>query len=180
MSSSLRKRRIARNHKRMKQQPKLNLVALMDIFTILVLFLMVNNGDVEVLQSDKNVTLPVSVSEQKPELELIIKISDADIIVQGRSVGTVEDALAQEGNSLEALAQELRRQASRAPQLTEMELEQGRSVVIMGDHKMPYSLLKRIMTTCAETDYRDISMAVNSRPLSPEAIAELVGEATNS
>ena len=68
MSSSLRSRRMTRNHKRMTQQPRLNLVALMDIFTILVLFLMVNNGDVEVLQSDRDITLPESVSEQRPEL----------------------------------------------------------------------------------------------------------------
>ncbi len=39
----------------------------MDIFTILVLFLMVNNGDVEVLQADRSLSLPESVSEQKPE-----------------------------------------------------------------------------------------------------------------
>jgi biopolymer transport protein ExbD len=58
MSSSLRARRMARNHRRLAQTPRLNLVALMDIFTILVLFLMVNNGDVEVLQPERNITLP--------------------------------------------------------------------------------------------------------------------------
>ena len=65
MSSSLRSRRMARNHKRMAQHPRLNLVALMDIFTILVLFLMVNSGDVEVLQSDPDISLPESLSEQR-------------------------------------------------------------------------------------------------------------------
>jgi biopolymer transport protein ExbD len=167
MSSSLRARRMARNHKRLKQQTKLNLVALMDIFTILVLFLMVNNGDVEVLQSDRNITLPESVSEQKPETTLIIKVTATDILVQGRSIETMEQALAQQGNSLAALGQELRYQSSRSPALSALQQPAGRPVIIMGDQGMPYKVLKRIMSTCAETDYRDISLAVNSNPPSP-------------
>ena len=165
MSISPRERRKYRARQRVKKQPKLNLVALMDIFTILVLFLMVNNGDVEVLQSDKNVLLPESVSEQKPKLELIVKISDIDILVQGRGIESVESALGQEGNSLDKLAEELKYQSARAPALTEEEAELGRSIVIMADHEMPYKLLKRIMTTCAQTDYRNISLAVNSNPV---------------
>ena len=81
MSSSLRSRRMKRNHKRGARPARLNLVALMDIFTILVLFLMVNNGDVEILQSDKTISLPESVSEQKPALALTIRIN-------GRVAGT--------------------------------------------------------------------------------------------
>jgi biopolymer transport protein ExbD len=72
MKSSLRARRMASNHRRMQQNSKLNLVSLMDIFTILVFFLMVNSGDVEILQSDKDITLPDSVSEQKPDLTLLV------------------------------------------------------------------------------------------------------------
>ena len=75
MKASLRARRMARNHSRIKQSPKLNLVSLMDIFTILVFFLMVNSGDVEVLQADKTITLPESVAEQKPDVTLLIKLN---------------------------------------------------------------------------------------------------------
>jgi biopolymer transport protein ExbD len=165
MKSSLRARRMARNHRKLSQQGKLNLVSLMDIFTILVFFLMVNSGDVEVLQSDKNITLPESVSEQKPDITLTIKISADDIIVQGRPVASVKAALAGDSNDIAALSKELNYQSGRGPAATEQEIQNGRSVIIMGDHKMPYKLLKRIMTTCAETDYRDISLAVNSTPV---------------
>ena len=170
MKSSLRSRRMQRNHRRINQQSKLNLVSLMDIFTILVFFLMVNSGDVEVLQSDKNIMLPESVSEQKPEISLIIKISDNDIVVQGRAVESVETALLDENNIIiSALSRELTYQASRSPELSEKEIKSGRSVVVMGDQKMPYKLLKRIMTTCAEAGYRDISLAVNSMPVKLDA-----------
>lgn len=167
MSSSLRTRRMARNHRRLTQTPRLNLVALMDIFTILVLFLMVNNGDVEVLQAERDITLPESVSEQKPELALTIKVSADDVILEGRKVAGVSEALAQSEPTLVALAEELRYQASRAPQLSEAEQLAGRPIIIMGDETMPYKLLKRIMATCAGTDYRDIALAVNSVPPAP-------------
>ena len=164
MSASLRSRRMRRNHQRMTQQPKLNLVALMDIFTILVLFLMVNNGDVEVLQPDQNITLPESGSEQRPELALIIKITADDILVGGRSIQGIGTALAQPETSLQALAEELQNQAAG---LSRRERDLGRAVIIMGDRGTPYKLLKRIMTTCAESGYRDISLAVNSTPPAP-------------
>ena len=164
MSSSLRSRRMKRNHKRGAKPAKLNLVALMDIFTILVLFLMVNNGDVEVLQSDKTIVLPESVSEQKPELALTIRISASDIVVLGRKIEAVETALAQESDNLLSLEKELYYQASRAPQLSEAEREHGRAVIIMASSEMPYKLLKRVMTSCAEANYRNISLAVNSKP----------------
>lgn len=164
MKSSLRAKRMARNHRRMGNSSKLNLVSLMDIFTILVFFLMVNSGDVEVLQSDKNIALPESVSEQKPDLTLLVKISDTDIIVQGRSVVKVQDVINQPAEGISALEKELQYLADRKPILTEDEKEKGRAVTIMGDQGVPYKLLKRVMTACALTDYRDISLAVSAIP----------------
>ena len=59
MTATTRAKRMARNHRRMAQPARLNLVALMDIFTILVLFLIVNNSDVEVLQPDRRIAFSV-------------------------------------------------------------------------------------------------------------------------
>jgi biopolymer transport protein ExbD len=178
MKASFRAKRMDRNHRRMKQVPKLNLVSLMDIFTILVFFLMVNSGDVEVLQSDKNIKLPESVAEQKPALTLLIKISDQDLIVQGRKVASVSDILSQSSNEIEELSKELEYLASRKPLLSHNEKERGRSVIIMGDQNIPYKLLKRVMATCAQTDYRDISLAVSkmvSEEPSEDAVVEQQG-----
>ncbi len=164
MKSSRHAKRMARNHRRHKTVSKLNLTSLMDIFTILVFFLMINSGDVEVLQSDKNIKLPDSVAEQKPDLTLLVKISATDVIVQGRSVALVEDILAQDDDAIELLDKELKYLADKKPLLTELEKEKGRAVTIMGDQSVSYKLLKRVMTTCAQADYRDISLAVNALP----------------
>ena len=53
----------------------LNLVSLMDIFTILVFFLMVNSSEVEVLQSNSDIKLPDSSSEQRPKDRLTISVT---------------------------------------------------------------------------------------------------------
>jgi hypothetical protein len=34
----------------------------------------------------------------------------------------------------------------------------------MGDEKTPYSILKKVMATCASADYRNISLAVSRIP----------------
>ena len=71
MKMSRRAKRMQRNHKRNANKNGLNLTALMDIFTILVFFLMVNQSEVEVQNTD-SVELPVSVSDNKPEEQLTV------------------------------------------------------------------------------------------------------------
>ncbi len=173
MKQSLRARRMAKHHKRQQQSGKLNLVSLMDIFTILVFFLLVNSSDVEVLQTNKSITLPESQSEQRPDTTLIISVNSENILVGSRALAKTADVLASEETQIAVLAEELRYQAERAGPLTEELKEKGRAVTIMGDQSIPYALLKRIMATCAEEDYRDIALAVSKIPTAemPEDIA---------
>lgn len=175
MKSSLHAKRMARNHRRHSGVPKLNLVSLMDIFTILVFFLMVNSGDVEVLSTDKNISLPESVAEKKPALSLTIKVSGNDILVQDRVVGPMLPEGGASPETIKALEKELKYQASRRA-LTEKEKLSGRAIIIMGDQKMPFTVLKQLMTTCAANDYRDISLAVNQINPSTETAPAVLQE----
>ncbi len=84
MKQSIRAKRMARHHSRLKKMPTLSLVSLMDIFTILVFFLLVNSSDVEVIEADKGITLPVSAADAKPSPALIMKISASDIMIDGQ------------------------------------------------------------------------------------------------
>lgn len=172
MKQSLRAKRMAKHHRRLNQAPKLNLVSLMDIFTILVFFLLVNSSDVEVLQTDKSIKLPASVSDIVPENNLVVMVSAEDIVVGGRSVGSVASVLASQGDKFAPLETELKYQASKARPLTEDEKLTGRPVTIMGDQTIPYELLKKIMATCAAADYRDISLAVSQTASSDSQGAE--------
>jgi biopolymer transport protein ExbD len=162
MKKSLRAKRMARNHRRMKKAVALNLVPIIDILTMLLFFLMVNSGNVEVLQSDNTIKLPVAAVKKPPEEQLVVKINATDIIVQGRKVADVAAVITAQEDDIPGLRQELAIWSQRNLGMTEAEKERGHSVTIMGDQKIPYRLLKRVMATCAQADFRDISLAVNA------------------
>lgn len=160
MKQSLRAKRMAKHHRRMNRSPKMNLVSLMDIFTILVFFLLVNSSDVEVLQTDKSIKLPTSIADKVPDTSLIVMVSATDVVVAGRSIGTVAEVAASNEDRFAPLETELKYQAGKARPLNEEEKLVGRAVTIMGDQQIPYALLKKIMASCAAADYRNISLAV--------------------
>jgi biopolymer transport protein TolR len=145
----------------------LNLVSLMDIFTILVFFLMANSSEVEVLQTNTKIKLPDSVSEQKPKNQLMILVTHDDIVVQGRPVARVADAAPDSVKMIEGLRTELAYQAERKGPVPEA----GYDVTIMGDREIPYWLMKKIMVTCQDVDFAHISLAVNQLETGGKATA---------
>ncbi|MFK7732240.1 MAG: ExbD/TolR family protein [Pseudomonadales bacterium] len=161
MKNSSHNKRRQRHKARLKKNSTLNLTALMDIFTILVFFLLVNSSDVEVLEANKDIKLPESLAEEKPEETIVVMVNNTELIVQGKKVADVELVLQSEDVEIAALAEELAYHAAKRPELTEEEEEKGRSVTVMGDKDVPYQLLKRVMTTCAKAEFRDIALAVN-------------------
>ena len=75
-----------KHHKRHAAGGALNLVSLMDIFTILVFFLLVNSSDVEVLPNAKDVQLPESIAEEKAKETVVILIGDDNILADGEKI----------------------------------------------------------------------------------------------
>lgn len=163
MRLSARGKRHARHQKKLGAV-SLNLVSLMDIFTILVFFLLINSGDVEILQTDDSLELPSSESDNVPEETLVVLINRDAIVVSGRPLVELAGLEFTETGEIQALAEELQYQASRKPELSEREEEEGLAVTIMGDKDTPYSLLKHIIQTCAAYNFRDIALAVNQIP----------------
>lgn len=164
--ASRRARRMARAHKRHKGGGTLNLTALMDIFTILVFFLMVNQNDVKVDENDQ-IDLPASIAENKPGENLVVMVSRDGILVQGVQVETMADIQAnKEAETLPKLLQELEYMANRTPMPQAVDengetVDQGRPINIVGDKDTPYDLLKLVMNTCAKASFSNISLAVN-------------------
>jgi biopolymer transport protein ExbD len=161
MIKSARAKRMERHHKRGKLGgASLNLVSLMDIFTILVFFLLVNSSDVEVLPNAKDIQLPESIAEAKASESVVILISDEFIIVQGTPVAKVSEVLQLRGNDIPELRQALLSQNDRVLRRETQEDIAGREVTIMGDKDIPYRLLKKVMATCTASEYGQISLAV--------------------
>ncbi len=160
MRKSVRAQRMERRHERGKKGVALNLVALMDIFTILVFFLLVNSSDVETLPNAKDIQLPQSIAETKAKESVVILISEEDILVQGSPVAKVADVLKLKGNDIPQLRQALLSQNDRVMRRESQDDIADREVTIMGDKDIPYRLLKKVMATCTMADYGQISLAV--------------------
>jgi biopolymer transport protein ExbD len=143
----------------------------MDIFTILVFFLLVHSGDAEVLQSSTDVELPESVSETKPRETVVVLVTRDEVLVQGEVIGRVAEIMAREVLIIPELKLALQNQNARA--LSQDEDIANREVTILGDKELPYHLLKKIMATCTDADYGQLSLAVVQKD--PAAQAAAVG-----
>jgi biopolymer transport protein TolR len=160
MVKSARAKRMEKHHRRNKGAGVLNLVSLMDIFTILVFFLLVNSSDVQTLPNAKDMQLPESIAEKKPQENVVVLIGKTDILVQNRPVAKIADVMATKGNDIPELREALLAQNDRVLRREAKDDIAGREVTIMGDKEIPYRLLKKVMATCTASDYGQISLAV--------------------
>lgn len=162
---------------------RLSLVSLMDIFTILVFFLLLNSGDSQEIENAKFVSLPDSVSGVQPHTELNITVTDTEILLGDRVVATVADVLDSSERLIEPLVEALEANTEKLERISEYERDQGLAVTIMGDKSVSFSLLRQVMSTCQHSNYRNISLAVNqvqgngateTLPETPESEADAV------
>jgi len=161
MKESRRAKRMERHHKRRKDRnATLNMVSLMDIFTILVFFLLVSAANTEVLPTPKYIKLPESSSQTSPKENIIIMVNNQSILVQGHPVTDVKNVMRHQQGVIQPLFNELKRQAASDSRNRKRLADPKRGVTIMGDQEIPYQLLKKIMLTCASADYTNISLAV--------------------
>ncbi|MCB1647213.1 MAG: biopolymer transporter ExbD [Pseudomonadales bacterium] len=135
--------------------PKLNLVSLMDIFTILVFFLLLNSGDVEVLPADPAIFLPSATASQQPGQNPVIRVN-ADGVTLGTGFAINIAGVRAAGSTIPGLVSEL---TTLKPGMADT--DRGLPVTIMGDRAVPYDVLKKVIATCAAADFTDVSLAVN-------------------
>ncbi len=141
----------------------MNLVSLIDVFTILIFFLLSNSGGVESLPSPKAVLLPESVAEISPRETIVIIVSASEILVDGRKVASVADVLAMDGDLIAPLQAELELLQSSRKVIRKENEALSKRLTIMGDKEIPYRLLRKIMVTSARANFSDVSFAVRQR-----------------
>src|SRR5258705_11391001 len=112
MSMTPRERR-AERRSRNQNMVDMNLVSLIDVFTILIFFLLSNSGGVETLPSPKAVKLPESVAQTQPRDTVVVVVSGTEIIVAGRKAANVADVIATPNDLMEGRAARISMHASR-------------------------------------------------------------------
>jgi len=139
------------------------LVPFIDMMTILVVFLLAHTAEVDILPNTKNISIPQSLSERKPNAAVVVMVTTDSVYVDGKLVGSIAEIVANPGNVFAPLKAALMAQNDLAlggAQKTEIA---KREVTIMGDKNTPYSVLKRIMLTCSDAEYGKVSFAVVER-----------------
>jgi biopolymer transport protein ExbD len=157
VKSSRRIRRMSRNR---AKAVKMEITSLMDVFTILVFFLLMNSATTEVLEPPKQITLPASVVEDKPRETVVIVVSGSEVTVQGEVVALVADILATEEQNIAGVAERLGQMSDSIIGLKTKSVAESEEVTILADRAVPFSVVKKVMSTSTSQGYGRISLAV--------------------
>jgi biopolymer transport protein ExbD len=152
-------RRIMRLSRFRPKVTRMNLTSLMDVFTILVFFLIMNSGPAEVLDPG-DLALPESVIETKPSEPVVINVGREHVLVQGEPVVRIADILLAGGGDIEPIMARLAELQSRVIGVRTQTVAESVAVTILADKSIPFSVVKQIMSSCTTQGYTRISLAV--------------------
>jgi len=143
-----------------KKLAGLNLTSLMDVFTILVFFLLFNSSASEVLESPREIKLPDSVVEAKPRETVVIMVSPEVVLVQGEAVISTPELLESGHETIAAVTDRLEQLERSIIGISTRAVVENKEITILADKTIPFSALKKLMSTCTGSGYGKISLAV--------------------
>lgn len=157
------RRRSLRARSKPARTESLKLTSMMDILTVLLLFLLKSFVvDGEVVSPPPNVELPGSTADTPPETSLVIAISNESILLSGTPITSIREAMADDDLLIAALDEQLDIAYAR---MEEIATRQGREapdgkVTIQGDKNLEFRLLQKVMYTCSFSGFDQLSLAV--------------------
>jgi len=146
--------------RRSKKMPPLMLTSLMDTFTILVFFLLFHMSNGAFLEAPKQIKLPGSVVEAKPRETVVIMVSPEVVLVQGQAVISTPELLGDGIERVPGITERLEQLERNIIGITTQGIVEGKEVTILADKTIPFRVLKKIMSTCTDSGYGRISLAV--------------------
>ena len=158
MKDTRRMKRMARSRK--KRMPGMNLTSLMDVFTILVFFLLVNSSNSDVLEPPKKISLPDSIVETKPKETAVIMVSKDAVMVQGEVVAKVADIMASKQDAIVEISDKLKLIKKNVIGVSTKAISESREVTILSDKEVPFNVLRKVMSSCTFAGYDKISLAL--------------------
>ncbi len=190
MSLSGQSRRAARmqRHHRRFGRPALMLTSMMDIFTILVFFLLVNSGSETQPVLLPGISLPQSIATRDPRDVLVVSVNNEGVWLQGKLLARIEKGAAEPMlPELSAALAEQRKSVASATGFAAAgsavttsggatdQPARGAPVIIMADKALAYTELRRVLNTLSHAGYTDVSLAVERRELTATATGTETG-----
>jgi biopolymer transport protein ExbD len=137
----------------------LALIPMIDMLTILVVYLLVHAADMDILPNSKNITIPQSLAEQKPREATVVTVTRDMLYVNGEAVVTVAELGTASGQVSEPLRAALDAQAQGLLPGSEA----NREVTVMAEKSLPYAVLRKIVASSSAAEYTKVSLAVVER-----------------
>lgn len=153
-------RRMKRMGRSRRKITGLNLTPLMDVFTILVFFLLFHSSGGDLLESPRQIRLPDSVVETKPRETVVILVSPEVVLVQGEAVIGTPELLDDRIRSVAGITERLTQLQRNVIGISTKTVAESKEVTILADKTIPFKVLKKIMSTCTASGYGRISLAV--------------------
>jgi biopolymer transport protein ExbD len=152
-------------HGRKTTNADLNVVPMVDMMTMLVIFLLQQfSATGEVLFMQKDIKLPDSQHGQMIEVAPVVAISSAQVVVTGQKVADVADLERDPGYlNIPPLEERLRDEKKRWDFIHQNDPDRDKNwkgdLNIQADVKVPFRLVKRVMFSAAQAGYFNVNFA---------------------
>jgi biopolymer transport protein TolR len=134
------------------------LIPMIDMLTILVVYLLVHAADYEILPNTKNISIPMSTAEKAPRETITMLVTREDLFVNGAKVMTVAALDAETAPTALVLVQALRSEAAKS--LLGKQNTTPPEITVMADKELPYRVLRKIMNAGTAAEFGKLSLAV--------------------
>lgn len=162
MSIVSSKRRKKKGQEEGSESTGMMLTSLMDIFIVLVLYLLVNQSDGVNIEPPARVVLPDSGVDTMPRPSIMVVLSEQDVKIQGESVVSMGEVKASNQPEIEPIRQAIVRIKTEAEKKKD-QAGVATEVTIVADRGVPYKVLKKVMLSSSNAGYGKISFAVNQK-----------------
>jgi biopolymer transport protein ExbD len=157
MRNSRRMRRMGRSKRKLTG---LNLTPLMDVFTILVFFLLFHSSGSDILEAPRQIKLPDSVVETKPRETVVIMVTPQVVLVQGEPVISTPELLEDKIQTVRGIRERLKQLEKNIIGISTKAVAETKEVTVLADKSIPFKVLKKILSTCTGSGYGRLSLAV--------------------
>jgi len=138
----------------------LNLTPLMDVFTILVFFLLFHSSGGDLLETPKHIKLPNSIAETKPRETVVLMVTPEVVLVQGEAVISTAELFDDRVVMVDEVTQRLEQLKKNVIGISTKTVAESKEITLLADKTIPFKVLKKIMSTCTASGYGRISLAV--------------------
>ena len=153
MNESRRMKRMERNNRK-GEGLGLNLIPMMDVLTVLVLFLLFHSFNGEM--PEQRIELPDSVVETRPRETLAIVVNPEAVMIHGAPVVRTSELY---GDGIGTVVQ-IKERLEELEREVGMTAPESKEITLLADKTIPFKVLKKIMSTCTASGYGRISLAV--------------------